>query len=226
MKKPSLIITGLGVALALFVGTTFYFQNTNSTSPSHSAASDTLTQGSSAMWISSAESVDEVTKEADLIVRARVVKSPESRVLRETLPRVEVSNGKSIVVGEEVSESVFSDTMFEVVQTYVGKSTSEIMVVQTGGPNPNNPNNIMQMVDDPLYQVGEEYILFLVIFLVILSRHQIALFIESSTRRDDTRLAMVLLKHMVKSQMLLLVNQGHLLISKHKLCQLRSSTKL
>lgn len=162
MKKPSLIITGLGVALALFVGTTFYFQNTNSTSPSHSAASDTLTQGSSAMWISSAESVDEVTKEADLIVRARVVKSPESRVLRETLPRVEVSNGKSIVVGEEVSESVFSDTMFEVVQTYVGKSTSEIMVVQTGGPNPNNPNNIMQMVDDPLYQVGEEYILFLV----------------------------------------------------------------
>lgn len=162
MKKPSLIITGLGVALALFVGTTFYFQNTNSTSPSHSAASDTLTQGSSAMWISSAESVDEVTKEANLIVRARVVKSPESRVLRETLPRVEVSNGKSIVVGEEVSESVFSDTMFEVVQTYVGKSTSEIMVVQTGGPNPNNPNNIMQMVDDPLYQVGEEYILFLV----------------------------------------------------------------
>ena len=162
MNKPRLIITVLGIALALFVGTTFYFQNTNSTSPSHSAASDRVAQGSSAMWVSSAESVDEVTKEADLIVRARVVRSPESRVLRETLPLVEVSNGKSIVVGEEVSESVFSDTMFEVVQTYTGKSTSEIMVMQTGGPNPQNPENITQMMDDPLYQLGEEYVLFLV----------------------------------------------------------------
>ena len=163
MKKPDLMIALFLVILTLGVGSAFYFQNTDRTLPSSDRpASGNPVQGFTAMWVSQAVNVDEVSKEANLIVRVRVVKSPEPRIIRETLPQVEVVNGVTRVVGEEVSEAVFSDTMFEVIETYAGKSDPQIMVVQTGGPNPQNPENITQMMDDPLYQLGEEYVLFLV----------------------------------------------------------------
>lgn len=156
MRKTSLIASASLFVIVLLAGTFVYFRNTGSPAVTETSSVST------ASWVSPAASIGEVTKEANLVVRARVVKPPVPRIFRESAPEMKLSNGEATVVGSQVSEMVFSDTTFEVLTTYVGKSDSQIMVMQTGGPQPDNPTNITEMADDPLYQVGEEYILFLV----------------------------------------------------------------
>jgi hypothetical protein len=117
---------------------------------------------SSAMWVSRAVSVEEVMKEADLVVRARVREAPVAQVIRQELPLTEFRNGTPVTVGSTTSEAVFSDTVFDIVQVYTGKAPNVLMVMQTGGSQPGNPRNITETSDDPLYKVGEEYVLFLV----------------------------------------------------------------
>ncbi|WKZ36958.1 MAG: hypothetical protein QY332_03345 [Anaerolineales bacterium] len=111
-----------------------------------------------ATWVSNAMSVDQVVLESDLVVKARVSEAPVSRVVRAELP-VWDENGN--IVGSAIDEMVFSDTVFEVLDTYIGKSSLEIVVMQTGGFEPSISTGVMQMADDPLYNLGEEYILFL-----------------------------------------------------------------
>lgn len=117
-----------------------------------------LTNASSAEWISKAVTVEELMAEADLVVRVRVARSPVTRIVRNQMPIWE--NGK--IVDSKLDEMPFSDTVMDVVQVYAGKSPAKITVMQTGGVNPANPGSEMSIIDDPLYQVGEEYILFLV----------------------------------------------------------------
>jgi len=114
---------------------------------------------SRASWVSSAMTVDELMLEADLVVRARVIGAPVTRVLRHELPIWDENNK---IVGSTVSEALFSDTVFEIIKTYYGKPQSNVAVMQTGGYDPSVSNSMEEMVDDPLYKVGEEYILFLV----------------------------------------------------------------
>jgi hypothetical protein len=103
--------------------------------------------------------VDELMLEADLVVRARVIGEPVTRVIRHELS---VWGEDNKIVGSTVSEALFSDTVFEIIKTYHGKPQLNVTVMQTGGYDPSVSNSIEEMVDDPLYKIGEEYILFLV----------------------------------------------------------------
>jgi hypothetical protein len=113
---------------------------------------------SMANWVSQADTVSELSREADLIVFARVRQAPVSRIVTQELPMLD-ENGQTI--GMATDSLPFSDTLFEVIKTYSGPSLSEVLVMQTGGTTPATQQTV-QMVDDPLYTVGEEYILFLV----------------------------------------------------------------
>lgn len=112
-----------------------------------------------AEWVSRAKTVGQVISEADLVVRARVSEAPVTRVLRNELPIMD-ANGK--VAGYMTDEMLFSDTVFDILEVFSGKSPSKITVMQTGGTSPDNPRNSIEMRDDPLYHLGEEYVLFLV----------------------------------------------------------------
>jgi hypothetical protein len=114
---------------------------------------------STARWVSQARTVDQLMAEADLVVKARVSEAPITRVVRNELP---IMDEKGKEIGFKVDELAFSDTVFEVVEVYSGKSSSKITVMQTGGSIPENYNGQSEMADDPLYKVGEEYVLFLV----------------------------------------------------------------
>jgi hypothetical protein len=114
---------------------------------------------SNANWISKAETIDELTSEADMIVRARVSNAPVSRVLRTEVP---VWDAEGNMVGSTTSEMVFSDTILDVVRVYMGGAHSTITVMQTGGYDPTISGAVKEIADDPLFQIGEEYILFLV----------------------------------------------------------------
>ncbi len=118
-----------------------------------------LTNPSSADWVSKAITVDQLVLESNIIVRARVSELPVTRIVRSELP---VWNEKEEIVGLAIDEMPFSDTVFEVLEIYLGKPPSKITVMQTGGSNPANPENTIEIADDPLYKVGEEYVLFLI----------------------------------------------------------------
>ena len=119
------------------------------------------TSGSASMtdWVSKAMTINELTSEADLVVQVRVIGEPVTRVIRHELS-VWGENNK--IVGSTVSETLFSDTVFEIIKTYRGKLQLNITVMQTGGFDPTVSSSIEEVADDPLYKVGEEYILFLV----------------------------------------------------------------
>ena len=68
-------------------------------------------------WASKAATVEALVSEADLILRVRDIESPVTRVLRHELS-VWGENNK--IVGSETFEALFSDTVFEVVKTYLG----------------------------------------------------------------------------------------------------------
>lgn len=113
---------------------------------------------SSASWVSTAETVSELALESDIIVRARVSGAPVTRVLRRELSVFDENNN---IVGTTIYEALFSDTTFEITKTYWGKPLLSIVVMQTGGFDPVK-NRVEEVIDDPLYKIGEEYVLFLV----------------------------------------------------------------
>lgn len=113
----------------------------------------------SADWVSSAVTIDELVLETDLVVRVRVLAAPVTRVLRHEIP---VWDENNTIVGTTISETLFSDTVFEVIKTYQGEPRLNIAVMQTGGYDPAVSDKIVEVVDDPFYNIGEEYILFLV----------------------------------------------------------------
>lgn len=114
---------------------------------------------SNASWVSNAKTVDELILEADLVVRARVSNNPITRVVRHELSVLDENN---VIVGTTISETLFSDTVFEVIKIYRGIPRKTISVMQTGGFDPTVSNAIEEVMDDPFYKIGEEYILFLV----------------------------------------------------------------
>lgn len=121
--------------------------------------SATTIHKSRAVWASNATTVKELMLESDLVVRARVVEAPVTRVIRVEAPTLDE---KGNIVDSTVIKVLFSDTVFEVLKTYVGKPSLKITVMQTGGFDPTVSRGVEEITDDPLYKVGEEYILFLV----------------------------------------------------------------
>ncbi len=114
---------------------------------------------SSTSWVSKAVAVEELVLEADVIVRARVIEPPTTRVVHYELP---VWDEQGNIVGSATSQILFSDTIFEVLEIYLGKPSYKITVMQTGGFDPNISSGVEEIAEDPLYKLGEEYILFLV----------------------------------------------------------------
>ncbi len=112
--------------------------------------------GSPATWASYASSVAQVLAEADLVVRARVVAGPEPRVVSFPMP-ILAADGS--VAGEFVDKVLFSDTEMEVLETFVGSPEERITVMQTGGVYADGSEHWLD--GDPLYDAGEEAVLFL-----------------------------------------------------------------
>jgi hypothetical protein len=111
-------------------------------------------------WATKAVTVRELVSESDLVVRVRVSEAPVTRVHRiEGTEMDENGNPTSTVVVENI---LFSDTVLEVLETYLGEPSLKITVMQTGGFDSTISKNRWVMREDPLYKVGEEYILFLV----------------------------------------------------------------
>lgn len=112
---------------------------------------------SSAYWVSQARTVPDLVRESNLIVYARVKQTPVTRIVTQELP---VLNEQGTPVATMTDSLPFSDTLFEVVKVYFGSAPAELLVMQTGGSM--SSGETVEFPDDPLYQVGEVYILFLV----------------------------------------------------------------
>ncbi len=117
--------------------------------------------GGSANWISTAYTVRDQLNEADVVVRARVVKVNDARELRVPVP-VRTPDGKDL--GTVVDVLPFTDSDLEVLEVYKGSPASHIVVMQTGGVVPAKGGRAGISViteDDPILFAGSEYILFL-----------------------------------------------------------------
>lgn len=148
MKKTILAV----LTLALFL--------TSCAKAKETEVAPVFTGGSSTVeWASKATTIEELVLEADLVVRGRVIEAPVTRVVRIESSMVDENGG---VIGTDVIKVLFSDTVFEVVKTYLGESPLQITVMQTGGYDPTVSKGVVDAADDPLYKVGEGYILFLV----------------------------------------------------------------
>lgn len=116
--------------------------------------------GAVALWVSPAASVPELVAEADLVLRARVLKAPVLRV--EAFPGPVVAEDGT-VIGEKTDTVAFSDTEMEVIEVYKGAAEKTVMVMQTGGTGEAIAGQRQFALEgDPLYTPNEEVILFLV----------------------------------------------------------------
>lgn len=149
IKKLVLFSVAVGAMATAFI----FWYGKSSVPPNENS-----TVGSTTSWVSQANTVIELSREADLIVRARVNQAPVTRILTQQLPMLDENGTPTAMATHSMP---FSDTLFEVIKTYSGAELSEVLVMQTGGAM-SSTQHTMQMPDDPLYSVGEEYILFLV----------------------------------------------------------------
>lgn len=113
-----------------------------------------------ANWVNQGTTVAEMSSQADLIVRVRVINS-ETRELRETLP-VYAEDAKT-VIGEKEFVTPFTDSQMQVLEVYKGSAEDAITVMQTGGlPEAVDVNATPFSIEgDPIFTPGSEHILFL-----------------------------------------------------------------
>lgn len=148
------VISASAIAVALALGNI----NNPNDEPLARINASSLQRNSSAYWVSQAQTVPDLVLESDLIVYARVKQAPMTRIITQELP---VLDEQGTPVATMIDSLPFSDTLFEVVKSYTGSAPTELLVMQTGGTI--SPSaDIVEIPDDPLYRVGEEYILFLV----------------------------------------------------------------
>jgi hypothetical protein len=114
--------------------------------------------GGIAEWDSRARTVADAAAEADLIIYGKVIAEPVTRIRNFESPQMDANGTPDGTV--HVTTIPFADTLFEVVKTYMGEAPEQLLVMQTGGVLSNG--NTSQIRDDPLYQLGDEYVLFLV----------------------------------------------------------------
>jgi hypothetical protein len=155
-KKAVFIMSTIG----LLIATTYFARDDNvNILPVATETSNITRNLSSATWVSNAKTIDELMMESDIVVRARVSEAPVTRIVSHEIPVWDENNNIS---GSTISKMLFSDTIFEIIKTYDGEHQESIRIMQTGGFDPSVSKAIEEVIDDPLYKVGEEYILFLV----------------------------------------------------------------
>ena len=153
VARNYLLMSVLSLCLAVAAGCT-----ANQPSSPAGSVNAAVSPGSVADWESSALSIPELARAADIIVRARVVEAPASRTITQELPMVDEQGTPVATVTDSM---LFSDTLFEVVNSYSGTLPAQIYVMQIGGTSPDG-SVLNEFPDDPLYRVGDEYILFMV----------------------------------------------------------------
>ena len=153
VARNYLLMSVLSLCLAVAAGCT-----ANQPSSPAGSVNAAVSPGSVADWESSALSIPELARAADAIVRARVVEAPASRTITQELPMVDEQGTPVATVTDSM---LFSDTLFEVVNSYSGTLPAQIYVMQIGGTSPDG-SVLNEFPDDPLYRVGDEYILFMV----------------------------------------------------------------
>jgi len=126
--------------------------------PAPQSETPAFSGSSSASWESQARTVAEVAQESDLIIDGRVIQEPVTRMVNFESPIVDESGTPTGTT--HTTTIAFADTLFEVVKSYKGNPPTQLLVMQTGGKLPSGET--AQFSDDPLYRVGEEYVLFLV----------------------------------------------------------------
>lgn len=159
-KKKSIRVFALGLLFLSFLG--IFLSRNNFFSKINFGVTKTPTVSkiySSADWISSAITVDEVAQESDLIVLVQVLSPPKPRIVQNEIPIWDENNEIS---GSTIVKTIFSDTTVKVIKTYYGESKKVINVMQTGGFDSTISESVIEVIDDPLYKIDEEYILFLV----------------------------------------------------------------
>jgi hypothetical protein len=160
-KIVRVLISLLSIVLIALVSSCAVGSITQSSEPSLAQTEAPASQeqeSSSANWESRASSVPELVAESDLVVYGRVAQTPITRVVIQELPMLDEKGTPVAVVTDSLP---FADTLFEVVKTYWGTPPAKLLVMQTGGVLPSSAETVA-MPDDPLYDVGEEYVLFLV----------------------------------------------------------------
>jgi len=155
MNKKTLFLGSFFVVVLVLTLPKFYGMNTEETPTPQGGTTGVVPME----WVSKAATVSELTRESDLVVRARVAEAPATRVHHMELTEMD-ENGNP--AKEVVQNMFFSDTVFEVLETYRGNESMKITVMQTGGFDPAVSKIRWVLAEDPLYKVGEEYILFLV----------------------------------------------------------------
>lgn len=155
-RRIAALVTPAVIAFALVVsGCASAGQTNQSAPPSETPAPF---GSSSTSWESRARTVAEVAKESDVIIYGRVIQEPVTRMVNFESPIVDKSGTPTGAT--HTTTIAFADTLFEVVRSYKGNPPTQVLVMQTGGKLPSGETT--QFSDDPLYRVGEEYVLFLV----------------------------------------------------------------
>ncbi len=115
--------------------------------------------GAHAAWISSAETVAEQALEADVMVRVQAIEQAAPRHLWHPVPA-----GTKRVNGN--GTFAFTDTLVEVLEVYNGdvQVGDRLWVLQTGADLMTHQGKVsrMELAEDPLYEKGDEMVLFLV----------------------------------------------------------------
>ena len=138
----ALIVVGL---LKMFPG------NILKNNPENSNPMNCMPRSSTVEWAAQARTIKELTLEADLIVHVLVSEAPVTQVFTSEV-QVMDENGKPTHTTE--IRMLYSDTVLEVIKTFKGQAKPFLTVRQTGGFDE-------ELMDDPLYKIGEEYILFI-----------------------------------------------------------------
>lgn len=161
MKTKHLILSFLTIGLLLY-GAIWSYERTEETEEKVVAE---------AMWVSSSKTISDLAQEADVIVRVRVESVEPTRLLIKELPisaKPQDDNSEEPIWSGENEKIIlpFTDTNLKIIEAYKGDQVSGevITVSQTGGLIPaqsDQPARFFEFSEDPLYQPGEEYILFL-----------------------------------------------------------------
>ena len=158
-RKTAIKISGLLLALIVIVALASLLGGLGILNPAYGDADiEPRNYTSLASWASKASTIEQLKDESDLIVKARVMSPPVTKSISHEFP---LKDEKGVNIGTKVDVMPFSYTEFEVLQVYFGKDVKKITVKQTGGSINGDPKNRLQLPDDPLYKVGEEYVLFL-----------------------------------------------------------------
>jgi hypothetical protein len=112
-----------------------------------------------ASWTSDALTVGKQLMESDLVARVQVVEQGETEVVL-ALPRDRALQRSIRETGRRMPEIPFTRSQVEILEVYSGTAQvgDRFELLQTGGLV---EGELVQVAEDPLYQVGGEHVLFL-----------------------------------------------------------------